>query len=124
MRKPSETNAAAVARSYHPARPDERVDWNCCLYDSAGYEHVLIDLGAVQLVTKLHSCYVIWDRRTLKCVSHQDDDLVIRNTPLTDVEKHQQHVLAREALRTMYPADDPRRQELERSALRDRGQAG
>lgn len=71
-----------------------------------------------------HSTYVVWDRRTLKCVSHHDNEelggMVIRNTPLTDVEKHQRHVRATEAVRTTYPKDDPRLEQLQRSALRER----
>lgn len=124
LRIPSEQNAAVAARSHYPPRPQEPVDWSCRLYDSDGHEHVLIDLGAQQLVTKVSFAYVVWERRSGRCISHFEavagDVLTIRNQPLTDVERHRREVAAQEALRRMYPADDPRLEHLQQARLRER----
>lgn len=119
---PSEANAAVAARSHYPVRQGEPVAWDNRLFDSDGHEHQLIDLGAVQAVTKVSFAYVIWNRRDGTCVSHlenpADEPMKIGNAPLTDVQRHQRHVRALEALRTMYPEDDPRLGRLERAAQR------
>jgi hypothetical protein len=116
VRWPSEHNARVAAASSHPPRDGENVDWSCRLFDSDGYEHSLVVLGGVQVVTKLAFAYVVWDRRVGQCVSHLhsgDGPLAIGNEPMSDLERHRRQVAAVEALRQMYPSGDPRLVALE-----------
>lgn len=54
----------AIENSAYKPRMDEEVDWTRPLYDSDGYEHVLLELGAVQVVTKLNFVRCVFNRKT------------------------------------------------------------
>lgn len=113
----SDINAAAAARSNYPPRPGEAVDWGTRLWDSDGYEHVLIDLGARQLVTKLYFAYAVWDRASGRCLSMPGgDDLVLRNRPLTEEETAARREQALVALRQMPVSGSVQAGPVERSS--------
>lgn len=117
---PSQPNAEAVAASHYPSRPQEAVDWSLPLFDSEGYEHRLVELGGVQVVTRISFAFAIWDRRTLTLVSPEADaGHTIGNTPLPPAERERRRAEAAQMLADMHaartaasdqagPADAPR----------------
>ena len=81
-------NAEAVAASHYPSKDDEEIDWALPLFDSDGYPHRLVELAAIQLVTKVSFVYALWDRRTLTLVNNPDQTpLTIGNTPMSPEER-------------------------------------
>lgn len=88
-----EVAAAALARTHYPPRAGELVDWSKPLYDSDGYPHVLIDLAAIEVVTKHSFTYVVWERKTGECRRKDCDDLVIGNTPMTEAERERRRAI-------------------------------
>lgn len=98
----SEENTVVANLSHHPAREADTIDWRCRLFDSDGFEHRLVSLGGVQVVTKVSFCYAIWDRRTGECMSFdQQSGYRISNTPLSDIELTKRHFAACQALEQM-----------------------
>ncbi|MEJ8837561.1 hypothetical protein [Ramlibacter sp. AN1133] len=123
IRMPSADNAAVASRSHYPPRAGEPVDWASRLFDSDGWEHLLIDLGGIQVVTRVSFAYAVWDRRTGSCVSQTDaggEEMRIGNSPLTDVERHKRQLRAQEAVRQMYGHDES----AYPAAIRDRLRGG
>lgn len=102
----SPENAAAVARNEHyKVHDDEAIDWRFKLFDAEGYEHRLIDLGGVQVVTKTSFAYAIWDRKTGRCVSHEETG-PISNTPMTDAERQRRRNVGLAVLRDLHSQVD------------------
>lgn len=97
-------NAAVVAAGYYPVTEKDAIDWRCKLFDDEGYEHRLIALGGVQVVTKVSFAYAIWDRRSGKCVSHEEGK--ISNVPMTDAERMRRYIVGRELLRELRQSTD------------------
>jgi len=85
---PARPNAEVVAASYQPTTKGEAVDWALPLFDSDGYPHRLVELGAVQVVTKYSFAFAVWNRKTLQLISHQaPEGLTIGNTPMSPQER-------------------------------------
>lgn len=105
-------NAAAVLTSHDSTRKNEPIDWSLPLYDSDGYEHALVVLGGVQVVTKLAFAYVVWDRRTRQ-LAHDpglpgEPPLSLSNSPMTDDERSRRQERALAALRQIdLPDEEP-----------------
>ena len=88
---PARPNAEAVAASHYPSREDEMIDWSLPLFDSDGYQHRLVELGGVQVVTRYSFAFVVWDRKTLQMVGDPwnppTSPLSITNTPMSEEER-------------------------------------
>lgn len=83
---PARPNAEVVAASYRPTQQNEAVDWSLPLFDSDGFEHRLVDLGGIQVVTKISFAYAVWDRKTLQMRDNPGPgELTIGNTPMPEV---------------------------------------
>lgn len=92
---PLRPNADAVAASHYPTRSDEPVDWSQPLYDSEGFEHRLVELGGVQVVTRISFAFAIWDRKSLTLVGPDVGEVqTIGNTPLSAEERERRRVAA------------------------------
>lgn len=78
---------SALQRSKYPPRDEEPIDWSKPLFDSSGYEHSLVHLGAREVVTKQTASYCVWDRRSGACRISECEGLTLSNTPLTDEER-------------------------------------
>ncbi|TBR76827.1 MAG: hypothetical protein EPN64_06285 [Burkholderiaceae bacterium] len=83
---PLRPNAGVVSQSHYPGRPNESVDWVAPLFDSDGYPHTLVALGAVQAVTKVSFAFAVWDRKTLTC-NVDGHELRLGNTPMSSEER-------------------------------------
>ena len=69
------------------------MDWSLPLFDSDGYEHRLVDLGGIQVVTKVSFAYVVWDRRTLEMRDNPGPgELTIGNTPMAEEERERRRM--------------------------------
>jgi len=89
--EPSEHNTAVMQRCKQNLKAGEPVRWDCCLYDSDGFAHSLVDIGGVQVVTRQSFAYAVWDRRTGECVSHAG--LWLTNARLSDAQRQAKHQL-------------------------------
>ncbi len=79
----------ALATAQYPPRPDEPIDWSRPLFDSDGFEHSLVHLGAVEVVTKQSFTYCVWDRRTGQCLREGASDLSLSNEAMTPAQREQ-----------------------------------
>jgi hypothetical protein len=75
---------AALALTHYKPRPDEAIDWTKPLYDSDGFEHALIAMSSLEVVTKSQIAYVQWDRKTGECKRDGCTDMKIGNAPMSD----------------------------------------
>ncbi len=82
-----DSRGAALATTHYPQRQNESIDWSRPLFDSEGFEHTLIDLGGVEVVTKQGFTYCVWDRATGGCRRAEATDLMLSNTPLTPEQR-------------------------------------
>jgi hypothetical protein len=108
VRIPSPENIKAMAGTFYPVREDEAIDWGCQLFDSDGFPHRLVDLGSIQVVTKISFAYAIWDRKTGALVNtdlQAGDGYCISNTPMSEEMKQQRREAALEYLRNPKPAE-------------------
>jgi len=77
---PVEKGAAqALALSGYPVKPEEPIQWGKPLYDTDGFEHSLVALGSLEVVTKQHFTYAVWDRKTGRCLREGCSELAISN---------------------------------------------
>lgn len=81
----SENNARLARSSNNPPHPGESIDWSKKLYDSEGFEHSLVHLGGVQVVTQVSFAFAVWDRRT--GVNTTNSESRISNRALTDLDR-------------------------------------
>lgn len=79
--------AAALALTAYKPRPDEAINWNAPLFDSDGYQHTLVSMGAIEVVTKHSFTFVTWDRKTGACKREGCADLVLSNRSMTPQER-------------------------------------
>lgn len=93
--QPSEHNAMVVACSGRELMPHE-IRWDCKLFDSDGYEHTLIQLGAVQVVTKYSFAFAVWDRKTGLSTSHEG--AVIGNIQISEADRQAKYEAEMNAL--------------------------
>lgn len=106
-RLPSPENTAALASTHYPVRPDEEIDWGCQLFDSDGFEHRLIQLGGIQVVTRISFAFAVWDRSTGRLANtdaQAGDGYCISNTPMSDEERGKRRDAALERLRQPHEA--------------------
>lgn len=110
MRDAARPNAAVVLASHDPTRKDERIDWSLPLFDSDGFEHALVVLGGVQVVTRHSFVFAVWDRRSLHLVHDPgmagEPPLSLGNTPMTDEERRRRESNALAALRQIDQQDN------------------
>jgi hypothetical protein len=99
-----EVAVTALARTHYPPRPGELVDWSKPLYDSEGFEHLLVDLGGHEAVTKHSFAYCVWNRETGQCQRQGADGLVIGNTPMSAADRSRQESQILSVLRGEQPA--------------------
>jgi hypothetical protein len=100
---PARPNAEVVAASYYPVQKGEPVDWSLPLFDSDGYPHRLVELSAIQVVTKHSFAYVVWDRRTLEMVYNPGPDcLRIGNTPMSESERERRRQIGASVLAELH----------------------
>lgn len=120
---PARPNAEVVAASYQPTQKDETVDWSLPLFDSDGYEHRLVDLGGIQVVTKVSFAYVVWDRKTLEMRDNPGPgELNIGNTPMPEEERERRRQVGAAILGELH-AQAARRDDDAQDDQDDRGQA-
>lgn len=119
-RDPLRPNADAVAASHYPTRSDEAVDWSQPLYDSEGFEHRLVELGGIQVVTRISFAFAIWDRKSLTLVGPGVGDAqTIGNTPLSAEERERRRDAAQLLLEDLRVApSEPNEQDLPGAAPR------
>lgn len=79
----------ALATTLYPQRPHESIDWSRPLFDSDGFEHSLVHLGGVEVVTKHSFTYCVWDRRTGQCLREGASDLSLSNQAMTPAQREQ-----------------------------------
>lgn len=70
------------------------INWNKSLWDTDGYQHIVIAQNATQVVTRIGIAFTVWDKRTGQCVFPQVEDQaaiggphLLRNHPLTEDEQ-------------------------------------
>ncbi|HWS26415.1 MAG TPA: hypothetical protein VN259_07530 [Xanthomonadales bacterium] len=98
---------AALATTNYPQREHEIINWGLPLFDSEGFEHTLIDLGGIEVVTKQGFAYCVWERATGRCRRAEATDLILSNTPLTPERREQ---MAYEAAMALGALEAGRRQ--------------
>lgn len=119
-RDPLRPNADAVAASHYPTRSDEAVDWSQPLYDSEGFEHRLVELGGIQVVTRISFAFAIWDRKSLTLVGPDVGEAqTIGNTPLSAEERERRRDAAQLILEDLRVApSEPNEQDFPGAAPR------
>ena len=96
---PTRPNAEVVAASHYPGKKDDPVDWSLPLFDSDGYAHRLVELGGVQVVTKVSFAYAVWDRKTLELRDNPGPgQLTIGNTAMAEEERERRRQVGAELL--------------------------
>lgn len=83
----TDAQKTALALTFYPPSERDVINWTEPLFDSEGWAHALIHLGAVEVVTKHSFTYVTWDRRTGACKREGCFDLVIGNKEMTSEER-------------------------------------
>lgn len=78
--------AQALALSGYKVTESDAIQWDRPLYDSDGFEHSLVVLGSVEVVTKQSFVYCVWDRKTGQCKREGADGIVIGNKPMSEQE--------------------------------------
>jgi len=92
----------ALATTHYPPRAGESIDWGGRLFDSDGYEHSLVLLGGVEVVTGHSFTYCVWDRRNGTCLREGAAELRLSNTPMTDEERSRRRDQALEIINTWH----------------------
>lgn len=77
---------AALALTGYKPQEGESIQWDRSLFDSDGYEHTLVHLGAVEVVTKYAFTYSVWNRKNGVCLREGCGDLSLSNKPLSKQE--------------------------------------
>ena len=85
---------ATIERSYYKPRLDEDIDWTKPLYDSDGTQHLLCELGGIQVVTALSFVRVVFDRRS-GVAAHDVDDSLGMPLKLSNVRPSEDELMAR-----------------------------
>lgn len=85
---------ATIERSHYKPRLNEAIDWTRPLYDSDGNQHLLCELGAVQVVTAMSFVRVVFDRRS-GVAAHDADDLLGMPLKLSNVRPSEDELMAR-----------------------------
>jgi len=107
----SDPLARALALSQSTLREGEQIQWNKPLFDSDGFEHSLVTLGAHEVVTKHGFSYSVWDRKSGRCGNQDCTDMTIGNAPLSDQVREQRK---EDALLALRDSGDPAQVELAR----------
>lgn len=98
-RAPVET---ALRTTSYPVDAEEDIRWDKPLFDSDGYEHTLISLGGIEVVTKHSFAYAVWNRKTGVCQREGCSEMTISNTPMSEEVREARRAAAGEILADLH----------------------
>lgn len=101
---------AALALTSYPVKEGETIRWDRPLFDSEGYEHTLVSLGAREVVTKQSFTFSVWDRKTGRCHREGADGMTISNRPMSPQERSRRAAQAQATWEAFKRVDEARAQ--------------
>jgi len=107
----------ALTLTSYPVAEGEAIRWDRPLFDSEGYEHTLVSLGAREVVTKQSFTFSVWDRKTGRCHREGAEELTIGNKPLSPQERVRRAAQAQATWEAFKKVDAARSHERARATV-------
>ncbi len=107
----------ALTLTSYPVTEGETIRWDRPLFDSEGFEHTLVSLGAREVVTKQSFTFSVWDRKTGSCHREGAEGMTIGNKPMSPQERSRRAAQAQATWEAFKRVDEARSHERARATV-------